>query len=111
MYPNQNPFGSLPQYGQQMQPGQMQPQRMAGPGGFNGQMTPPIMQGMPGQMPTGQMPPMDGQADPNAQHHGHHGFNPAFLMGMLPGLLAGGHLSSIAPMFGLAGMFGRKLFK
>lgn len=116
-----NNFGGLPQYGQQQQgmgqqmPGQMQP--MGGPQGFAGQMgqqpgqqmTPPIMQGMPGQQ-QGQMPQMPGH-DP-ADPHKHHGLNPAFLMGLLPGLLAGGGgLSSIAPMFGLAGMFGRKLFK
>lgn len=67
----QNPWGSLPQYGQQQGMGQM-PMQMAGPGGFAGQMgqqmTPPIMQGMPGQQqPSGQMPMM---GDPFA-HQGH----------------------------------------
>lgn len=74
MYMNNNPLGSLPQFGgmgqmpQQQGMGQMQPQhpKMAGPGGFNGgQMTPPIMQGMP-QQPTGMFPPTGMPGDPNA---------------------------------------------
>jgi hypothetical protein len=79
------------------QQGQPMP-RMAGPQGFNGpmnggQMTPPIMQGMPvqqGQMqPTAQFPTMGQQADP--QEHQRHG-------------MFGGPLGKFAPMFGLAGM-------
>jgi hypothetical protein len=68
----------------------------------------------------GQQPPMLGQnmmqppqgQPQGGQPHGHHGFNPAFLMGMLPGLMAGGGLKNLWPMFGLAGFGAHKgLFK
>lgn len=91
MYMNDNPFGSLPQFGPQRfgQPQMPQMPRMAGPGGFNGGQ---MMSGggMPAQQPNGQLPPTGMPGDPNARH-GHHG-------------MFGGPLGAMAPMFGLAGM-------
>lgn len=125
-----NPFGSLPQYGQQMQP------MMGGQGQMGGQqMTPPNM----GQQPSGQFPPMGqgqlpqmgqmppqmgqppqfpqpGQMSPGmfGQQHEQqpkmgHGM-PASPLGGWHSLLGGGNMSGMWPSL-LSGLSSHNLFR
>jgi hypothetical protein len=80
---------------------QMMRQRQGGM--FGGQQQPAMPQP---DAPDGQIPA------PDQHHHGGlHGILPYLGFGLLGGSLLGGNLGSMAPLFGLAGMLGKKAFK